>query len=103
MPSSKTDTAIRYPESADQKRRLRNVTQDRHAIEKIQREEGSQRHKAEDATTWGTEQTMATSMDEDGNPKPDPLAYSDGWKAKKRGALKNEGMDMFGAMNEDFD
>ena len=103
MPSSKTDTAIRFPESNDQKRRIRNVTQDRHAIDKMKRADASSQHKAEDATSWGTEQTMATSMDDEGNPKPDPTAYSDGWKASKKGDLKNQGMDMYGALNDEFD
>lgn len=103
MPSSKTDTAIRFPESDNQKRRIRNVTQDRRAVSRMQREGGSEKQRREDATTWTPEQTMATSMDEDGNPKPDPTAFSDGWKARKTGALRDEGMDMYDAMNQNFD
>lgn len=103
MPSSKTDTAIRYPESDNQKRRLRNVTQDRKAVDRMQREAGSQQRRREDATSWGVEQTMATSMNQEGNPQPDPSAFSDGWKARKSGATKSDDVDLYNAMHEEFD
>ena len=101
MPSSKTDTAIRFPESSDQKRRLRNVTQDRHAVDRMKREGSSAQNKAEDATSRGTQQTMAMTMDNEGNPEPHPTTYS-GSKSRKKGDQKNQGMDMFGAVNDDF-
>lgn len=102
MPSSKTDTAIRFPEDADQKRRLRNVTQDRRFAERQQREAGSAKAKAAD-TTWAPEQYMTTSMDEDGNPQPDPTAFT-GLQAQKKGAKgEQEGIDMYDAANQDFD
>ena len=103
MPSTKTDTSIRYPESDNQKRRLRNVTQDRKAAERMQRQAGSQERRFEDATSWGTEQSMATTMDEDGNPQPDPASFSDGWKAQKSRARNTKDMDMYEAANSDFD
>lgn len=102
MPSSKTDTALRYPEDDDQRRRLRNVTQDRKAVDRMQTEAGSGQRKAEDKTSWAPEQMLGFPVDQSGNPEPDPATYADGNKAK--GAAKaEEDVDLYAAMNDNFD
>lgn len=78
MPSSKTDTAIRFPENADQTRRLRNVTQDRKAVAHMQDEAASGKNKSQQATNWGTEQLLGSRIDEAGSPVPDPVSFG-GW------------------------
>lgn len=102
MPSSKTDTALRFPESDDQQRRLRNVTQDRKAASKMQAEASSAQRKAEDKTTWGPEHLLGINMNDGGNPEPNPVTYADGGKAKKE-KKGDEDADLYGAMTEDFD
>lgn len=101
MPSSKTDTAIRFPENADQTRRLRNVTQDRKAVARMQDEAASGKNKSQQATNWGTEQLLGSRIDEAGSPVPDPVSFGDGQKA--RGKKEGEAADMVDAMNRDFD
>ena len=101
MPSSKTDTAIRFPENADQTRRLRNVTQDRKAVARMQDEAASGKNKSQQATNWGTEQLLGSRIDEAGSPVPDPVSFGDGQKAK--GKKEKEEADMVEAMNRDFD
>lgn len=100
MPSSKTDTAVRYPEDADQRRRLRNVTQDRKAVDRMQAEARSGQRKTEDLTNWGTEQLLDINMGDQGNLNPDLRVSSNGVKDRK---AKPSDIDMHGAMNEDFD
>jgi hypothetical protein len=107
MPSSKTDTAMRFPEATDQKRRLRNVTQDQKSAARSQAQSQTGQQKAQDSTTWGPEQLLSSHMDSTGNPVPDPVSFGDGAKAKK----KNKGMmdddaDVYEAMTAetaDFD
>lgn len=101
MPGSKTDTAIRFPESETQKRRLRNVTQDRKAVARMQDEAASAHRKAEDKTTWSPQDLLGTNIDESGNPAPNPASYADGNRAKQSKRVQES--DMYGAMNENFD
>lgn len=102
MPSSKTDTAIRFPEKADQTRRLRNVTQDRKAVSRMQDEANSSKNRVEDANSWGTEQLLGTGIDESANPVPDPVSFGNGRKARKNQQQKEE-PDVYEAMNQQFD
>ena len=101
MPGSKTDTAVRFPEREDQKRRLRNVTQDRQAVARMQKEGGSAQSRTEDLQNWGTEELLDINMNESGDPNPDPAVSSTQTKAKKG---KQAGdVDLYEAMNADFD
>jgi hypothetical protein len=106
MPSSKTDTATRFPASEDQQRRTW-TTQDKKAAAKAQSELSSGKNKSQDSTTWSPEQMLASHMDEAGNLVPDPITFDDGAKAKhkKMGSMTDEA-DVFEAMNAetaDFD
>lgn len=103
MPSTKTDTAIRFPENDDQTRRLRNVTQDRKAVSRMQNQSSTSGRKAEDKATWGPEQLLGTNMNEGGNPEPDPASRADGSKATRSKKEEEEESDIYGAMTEDFD
>lgn len=103
MPSSKTDTALRFPENDDQTRRLRNVTQDRKAVSRMQNESSTSDRKAENKATWGPEQLLGINMNEGGNPEPDPASRADGSKATRSKKEEAEEPDIYGAMTEDFD
>jgi hypothetical protein len=98
MPSSKTDTAIRFPEAGNQKRRIRNTTQDRKAVDRMKTEASSGKNRAEDAQAWPVEQLLETSMDENGNPAPDPVAYHDGTRARQNKLPKEDEQDIYDAM-----
>ncbi|OKL57836.1 hypothetical protein UA08_07193 [Talaromyces atroroseus] len=101
MPSSKTDTAIRYPEAGDQKRRLRNVTQDRKWADRMRENAVSNPEMAANATAWGPESTLELHMDQAGNPQPDPSQFSDGNKASRKGLIAQGGEhDMVSAAND---
>lgn len=101
MPSSKTDTAIRYPEAADQQRRLRGVTQDRKWEARMRESAVSNPEMARNATAWGPESTLELHMDQSGDPQPDPTQYSDGSKATKSGLVAKPGdHDMVSAAND---
>lgn len=104
MPSSKTDTAIRLPQNEDQQRHLRNVTQDRRAVAKMQEEASSGQRKAEESTTWSVDQLLGFSIDSAGQPVPNPASTGDGAKEKKqkKGSFGDEA-DMYEAMHADFD
>lgn len=102
MPSSKTDTSIRYPQSEDQHRHLRNVTQDRLWASRMQDEARSSKSKAESSTTWSADQMLASQIDSAGQPVPNPASTSDGAKEKKKKG-KGEESDLYEAMNKDFD
>lgn len=103
MPSSKTDTALRFPESEDQQRRIRNVTQDRKAVSRMQAEASSGQNKAKESTTWSTEQLLGSHMNEAGQPVPDPATVGDGAKAKKRKDSIDPEADVYDAMTAEFD
>ncbi|KAH8696409.1 hypothetical protein BGW36DRAFT_417577 [Talaromyces proteolyticus] len=98
MPSSKTDTAIRYPEAENQKRRLRHVTQDRRWESRMRDQAVSNPQFASDATSWGPETLLDLKTDENGNPQPDPAQFRDGNKAIKKGLGSSE-QDMTAAAN----
>lgn len=101
MPSTKTETAVRYPESEDQHRRLRHVTGDRKWEARMRENATSQSQMASNATAWGPEPTLELHMDDDGNPQPDPVAFSDGMKASKQGLVAKAGdHDMVSAAND---
>lgn len=99
MPGSKTETAIRFPEAQDQKRRIRNTTQDRKWAQRMQERAKRSPERATTATAWPVEQLLETTMDNDGNPVPDPVQFSDGVKARRTGVQKDE-QDMVEAMND---
>lgn len=101
MPSSKTDTSIRYPESEDQHRRLRNVTQDRKWASRMQDEARTSKSKAESSTTWSADQMLGSGIDSYGQPVPNPASFSDGAKEKKQEG--GEESDLYEAANQDFD
>ena len=100
MPGSKTDTAMRFPESADQQRRLRNVTQDQKARARAQEEASSGKQKAQasmESTIMSPNQLLAEHMDATGQPVPD--AYSNSGETKN----SDDDPDVFEAMTADFD
>lgn len=104
MPGSKTDTAIRFPESEDQKRRLRHVTQDRKWEARMRDQANSASRKAAETTTWSPEDYLRMGMDESGNPYPDPSAYADGNKARRYSELSGSNeQDLWSAANDQFD
>lgn len=103
MPSSKTDTAMRLPESDDQKRRLRHVTQDQKWESRKQAEASSGQQKSQDTTSWSPGQLLSTHMDAAGNPVPDPASYGDGNKAKDNKKTMDDEPDLYEAMTADFD
>lgn len=103
MPSSKTDTSLRFPQSDDQKRHLRNVTQDRKAVARMQEEASSGKQKAENSTSWSPNQLLGLHMDAAGQPVPDPASFSDGAKAKKKKESVDENADVYEAMTAEFD
>ncbi|KAJ9376809.1 hypothetical protein DTO063F5_8597 [Paecilomyces variotii] len=99
MPASKTETAIRFPEAQDQKRRIRNTTQDRKAVDRKKAEASSGRNRSQDVTAWPVEELLETGMDINGNPVPDPASYRDGNRARK--SKGEEDVDVYDAMNAD--
>ncbi|KAI9928164.1 hypothetical protein ASPWEDRAFT_170839 [Aspergillus wentii DTO 134E9] len=101
MPTSKTDTALRFPESDDQKRRLRNTTQDQKYGARLRDEASTGSQKSQDATTWTTEQLLGEHMDASGNPVPDPASFGDGAKARK--GKEEDEPNLYDAMHDDFD
>merc|ERR1711974_167612 len=103
MPSSKTDTAIRLPENEDQTRRLRNVTQDRKAVSRLQDEANSSKNKVEDVSSWGTGQLLGTGMDDAGNPVPDPVSFGNGRKARNNQQQQKDEAHVYEAMTQDFE
>lgn len=103
MPSSKTDTAIRLPENEDQTRRLRNVTQDRKAVSRLQDEANSSKNKVEDVSSWGTGQLLGTGIDESANPVPDPVTFGNGRKARNNQQQQKDEADVYEAMTQNFD
>jgi hypothetical protein len=102
MPSSKTDTAIRFPEKEDQTRRLRNVTQDRKAVSQLQDEARSNKNKADDVSSWGTGQLLGTGIDESAHPVPDPVHFGSGRKMRQNQQQEDDA-DVYEAMTQDFD
>ncbi|KUL82655.1 hypothetical protein ZTR_09103 [Talaromyces verruculosus] len=101
MPSSKTDTAIRYPERADQQRRIRGVTQDRKWEARMRERAVTNPEMASNATAWGPETQLELHMDQGGNPRPDPSQFSDGNKASRQGLVsKGQDHDMVSAAND---
>jgi hypothetical protein len=101
MAGSKTETAIRYPEAADQKRRIRNTTQDRKWAARMQERAQTAPERSSNATSWPVEQLLETTMDEAGNPVPDPAQFTDGTTARKVNVPEPDpGQDMVAAMNE---
>ncbi|KAL2222190.1 hypothetical protein M432DRAFT_636833 [Thermoascus aurantiacus ATCC 26904] len=99
MPASKTETSIRLPEAQDQKRRIRNTTQDRKWASRMQEKAKRSPERAANATAWPVEQLLETTMDDAGNPVPDPVSFSDGQRARRRGIQRDE-QDMVEAMND---
>ncbi|KAJ5620239.1 hypothetical protein N7510_004223 [Penicillium lagena] len=102
MPSSKTDTSLRFPESDEQKRRLRNVTQDQKSGARSQAQAQTGQQKAEDTTTWGPEQLLSTHMNSSGDPVPDPVSFGKGAKSKKNKQTDDDA-DLYEAMTAEFD
>lgn len=96
------------PASDDQKRRVRNTTQDRKAMSKLNDSKRTATTRAEDTTSWGPEELLGTTMDENGNPVPDPVSFShihhDHIKSgKNKKTEDNDDMDLYEAMTADFD
>ncbi|OJJ51039.1 hypothetical protein ASPZODRAFT_21543 [Penicilliopsis zonata CBS 506.65] len=102
MPSSKTDTSVRFPEREDQKRRLRNTTQDQKATSRMKDAASSGKNRVDDINSWSPEQLLSSSMDDQGNPVPDPVTFHDGAKARK-GKNPDDEPDLYDAMHDDFD
>lgn len=103
MPSSKTDTSIRYPQAEDQHRHLRNVTQDQKWESRMQDQARSGTSKAESSTTWSADQMLGSEIDSSGQPVPNPANFSDGAKEKKQRGSMGEEPDLYEAANADFD
>jgi hypothetical protein len=99
MPSSKTDTAIRYPEEQDQHRRIRGVTQDRKWEARMREQAVSNPQFSNNAATWGPETLLDLKTDQSGNPQPDPAQHRDGNAAVKRGLASGD-QDMVAAVNQ---
>ncbi|KAJ5690091.1 hypothetical protein N7462_004483 [Penicillium macrosclerotiorum] len=104
MPSSKTDTAMRFPESVDQQTRLRNTTQDKKSASRAQAQASTGKKKAEESTTLSPNQLLAEHMNAAGDPVPDPVTY--GGSARMKSDSLTDEPDVFEAMNAetaDFD
>lgn len=103
MPGSKTDTAIRYPKSDGQTRRIHDTTQDQNRAAHIQEQRDCKTasERASKETARPPEHLLKTHMDQEGNPVPDPVQVSDGTKARKMGAQRDE-QDMVEAANNSF-
>ncbi|KAN0084923.1 hypothetical protein V8E54_001390 [Elaphomyces granulatus] len=103
MAGSKTDTAIRYPKSDGQTRRIHDTTQDQNRAAHMQEQRDCKTvwERASKETARPPEQLLKTNMDQEGNPVPDPVQFSDGAKARKMGAQGDE-QDMVEAANNSF-
>lgn len=99
MPSTKTDTAIRYPEEEHQHRRIRGVTQDRKWEARMRDQAVTNPQFSSNATAWGPESLLNLKTDESGNPQPDPAQYRDGNAARKQGLMSDD-QDMVSAVNQ---
>lgn len=102
MPSSKTETAVHLPQNADQTRRLRNVTQDRKAAERMQDKANSGKSKVEDSRSWSTEELLGAGIDDAANPVPDPATVGHARKATMNQNQRGE-RDVYQAMREEYD
>ncbi|KAF7718486.1 Uncharacterized protein PECH_003710 [Penicillium ucsense] len=101
MPSSKTDTAMRFPASEHQQRRMW-TTQDKKAAARAHSELGNSMEQSKKSTTWSPEQMLEAHMNAAGNPEPDPATFGDGAKARAMGKSGHvDEADMFEAMNAD--
>lgn len=98
MPTSKTDTAMRFPGRDDQQRRMW-TTQDKKAAAKAQNELSSGQNKSQESTTWTADQMLGSHMNAAGNPEPDPASFGDGAKAKKQQKGLGDEPDLYEAMN----
>ena len=96
MPSSKTDTAVRFPQSADQQPRIRNVTQNRKAAARAQDQADSAASKLQQPTLTPN-QLLSEHMDASGDPVPEPVTNGRGSRA-----AQNE-TDVYEAMTEKYD
>ncbi|KAL4889520.1 hypothetical protein BDV59DRAFT_205190 [Aspergillus ambiguus] len=104
MPGSKTETSIRFPENQDQTRRVRDTTQDQRAAEKqhaITQSDTARSQAADPIANWDPEEVFETTVNERGEPVPDPYAFVDGRKMTRGTGGQDDG-DMFEAANEDF-
>ncbi|KAE8141125.1 hypothetical protein BDV38DRAFT_238755 [Aspergillus pseudotamarii] len=85
MPTPTADPEFLLPDPTVQQRRLQNTTQNQTAASRLQdasRSAGESRK--EDLTSGMTlQEFLQTTMDKDGNPVPDPNAFTDGAKMQK--------------------
>lgn len=100
MPSSKTDTSIRFPESEDQHRRIRGVTQDRKWEARMRdaagRNLGQPSHEES-----GPESNLELHMDESGEPQSEPWKFSNGNRPSGQGpSTRGRNHDMVSAAND---
>lgn len=102
MPSSKTETAVHLPQNADQTRRLRNVTQDRKAAERMQDGANSGKNKADNSRSWSTEELLGAGIDDAGNPVPDPATVGHARKTTMSQEQRGD-RDVYQAMREEYD
>ncbi|KAJ5587461.1 uncharacterized protein N7459_003226 [Penicillium hispanicum] len=102
MPSTKTDTAVRFPQSEDQQPRIRNVTQDQRAASKAQASAASSKskqEKAEESERLSPNQLLSEHMNSAGDPVPDAPTSAKGKGSKPF----DDDVDVFEAMNADFE
>ncbi|PWY76090.1 hypothetical protein BO94DRAFT_208616 [Aspergillus sclerotioniger CBS 115572] len=105
MPHTKTETGIRYPQDEEQRRRLRNTTQDQRASQRFQdasQSAGERAQAADPTSNWGPEEMFETTVDQYGNPVTDQWSFTDGAKMKK-GVSGQDEADAFEAANNSFD
>ncbi|GKZ36553.1 hypothetical protein AbraIFM66950_007706 [Aspergillus brasiliensis] len=104
MPHTKTDTSFRYPQDEDQRRRLRNTTQDQRTAQRQQfsSQSATAAYQAADLTSnWAPEEFFETTVDEYGNPVTDEWSFTDGAKMS-RGVSGQDEADAFEAANDRF-
>ncbi|KAF7125492.1 hypothetical protein CNMCM5793_001731 [Aspergillus hiratsukae] len=107
MAGSKTESAVRFPERDSQTRRLRNqTTQDKKAVARMQDQGARAEARVKRAThagepEWTPVENLETTMDEDGNPVPDP-SFTDYEKMRQHKGGEDEA-DEYVAANANFD
>ncbi|KAE8355200.1 hypothetical protein BDV28DRAFT_129490 [Aspergillus coremiiformis] len=92
MQSSKNDPA-------DQQRRLRSATKNQ---TDASRSADAKPQEADMTSQWRPEEFFETGIDKNGNPVPDPVAFTDGAKMQ-RGSQAQDEADLVDAANDDFD
>ena len=105
MPSTKTDTSLRFPQSADQRTRIWDVTQNQRAAARAQAQadsSASKQQQQQESQNLSPNQLLAEHMDQSGSPVPDPVTGAQGKGGRGAKASEDE-PDLYEAMNANFD